>query len=231
MRKIVTFSFDDGVTQDARLGTLFKKYGMKATFNICTGKFGVHDTMYLGEERLPVCGDKNTEEDARRIYKDFEVASHTRTHPALLKCDRVRVLEEIIYDYLRLEEIFGKEVIGMAYPGCIPNHDNELARFIKNNTFIRYARTTICTHSFNFPTDYMVWNPTMHILDQNAEILVEKFAKENTDALFYIWGHAYEMDRSEECWKRVEKLLQKISLVPNVEFLTNKQIYEKFHDV
>lgn len=33
-RKQVTFSYDDGVTQDIRLAELFHKYGLKATFNI-----------------------------------------------------------------------------------------------------------------------------------------------------------------------------------------------------
>ena len=32
--KILTFSYDDGVTQDIRLVELFNKYGMKCTFNI-----------------------------------------------------------------------------------------------------------------------------------------------------------------------------------------------------
>ena len=32
--KAVTFSFDDGVTQDKRLIEIFDKYGLKCTFNI-----------------------------------------------------------------------------------------------------------------------------------------------------------------------------------------------------
>ena len=32
--KILTFSYDDAVTQDIRLIELFNKYGMKATFNL-----------------------------------------------------------------------------------------------------------------------------------------------------------------------------------------------------
>ena len=31
--KALTFSYDDGVTQDARLIEIFNKYGLKATFN------------------------------------------------------------------------------------------------------------------------------------------------------------------------------------------------------
>ena len=32
--KALTFSYDDGVTQDQRLISLFNKYGLKATFNL-----------------------------------------------------------------------------------------------------------------------------------------------------------------------------------------------------
>ncbi len=33
-KKAVTFSFDDGVTQDIRLLELFNRYGLKSTFNL-----------------------------------------------------------------------------------------------------------------------------------------------------------------------------------------------------
>ena len=33
-KKAITFSFDDGVTQDRRLVEIFNKYGLKATFNL-----------------------------------------------------------------------------------------------------------------------------------------------------------------------------------------------------
>ena len=32
--KALTFSFDDGVTQDERLINIFNKYGLKGTFNL-----------------------------------------------------------------------------------------------------------------------------------------------------------------------------------------------------
>ena len=38
--KAVTFSYDDGVTQDIRLIDLFNKYSLKATFNIISAELG-----------------------------------------------------------------------------------------------------------------------------------------------------------------------------------------------
>ena len=39
--KYVTFSFDDGVTQDKRLVELLDKYGLKATFNLNSSLLGL----------------------------------------------------------------------------------------------------------------------------------------------------------------------------------------------
>ena len=41
--KFLTFSFDDGVTQDVRLIELFNKYGMKATFNLNSELLGMDE--------------------------------------------------------------------------------------------------------------------------------------------------------------------------------------------
>ena len=38
--KAVTFSYDDGVTQDIRLLEILNKYGLKSTFNINSGLLG-----------------------------------------------------------------------------------------------------------------------------------------------------------------------------------------------
>ena len=39
-KKAITFSFDDGVLQDIRAIAILDKYGLKATFNLNSGKFG-----------------------------------------------------------------------------------------------------------------------------------------------------------------------------------------------
>ena len=40
-KKAVTFSFDDGVTQDIRTIEILNKYGLKATFNLNSGLLGL----------------------------------------------------------------------------------------------------------------------------------------------------------------------------------------------
>ena len=70
MQKIVTLSFDDGVTQDRKLISLLKKYGLKCTFNL--------NSKLLGSEGAL---SKIAPGDVKEVYAGFEVASHSCTHP------------------------------------------------------------------------------------------------------------------------------------------------------
>ena len=73
--KAVTFSYDDGVTQDQRLISLFNKYGLKATFNLNSGLLGNGGS--LVREDVTVAHVKPRPEEIRKIYEGHEIASHT----------------------------------------------------------------------------------------------------------------------------------------------------------
>ena len=44
--KALTFSYDDGVEQDARLIEIFRKYGLKGTFNLNSALYAPEGTVY-----------------------------------------------------------------------------------------------------------------------------------------------------------------------------------------
>lgn len=79
--KAVTFSYDDGVTQDQRLIKLFNKYGLKATFNLNSELLGKGG--HLIREDVTVAHVKPRPEEIKKIYEGHEVAAHTLTHPLL----------------------------------------------------------------------------------------------------------------------------------------------------
>ena len=79
--KAVTFSYDDGVTQDIRLAELFHKYGLKATFNLNYNKLGKEGA--LVREGWSVNHTKNAPADVPHIYAGHEIAGHTLDHPRL----------------------------------------------------------------------------------------------------------------------------------------------------
>lgn len=89
-RKAVTFSYDDGVTQDIRLIELLNKYGLKCTFNLNSellGKKGI-----LIRENQRISHYKIHPEDVKSIYDGHEVAAHTLTHPNLTKLDEAEII-------------------------------------------------------------------------------------------------------------------------------------------
>ena len=51
--KAVTFSFDDGTTQDVQLIKLLDKYGMKATFNLNSSFFGIKERLTINGKDIP----------------------------------------------------------------------------------------------------------------------------------------------------------------------------------
>ena len=106
--KALTFSFDDGVTQDIRLIELFNKYGLKCTFNL--------NSELLGKKgMLPRVGQRISHykihpEDVMRVYEGHEVAVHTLHHPFL----------DQLPPALAAEEILGDPDAGEINPACHP---------------------------------------------------------------------------------------------------------------
>lgn len=80
-KKCLTFSFDDGVTQDKRLVKILDSCGLKATFNINSGLLGTPG--YLRRENMWIGHNKIELNEAADLYKNHEVAAHTLTHPHL----------------------------------------------------------------------------------------------------------------------------------------------------
>ena len=72
-KKAITFSFDDGVTQDIRLVEILNKYGLKCTFNINSELLGKEG--YLSG--LKVQHNKIDPKDVKTLYAGHEVAVHT----------------------------------------------------------------------------------------------------------------------------------------------------------
>ncbi len=223
-RKILTFSYDDAVTQDIRLIELFNKYGMKATFNLNSGLLGGENTLI--REGRTVSHNKIKPEDIKYVYSGHEIAGHTVTHPRLPQLTDAEIIREVEEDRLRLSELAGYEVRGFAYPFGIDREDGRIAELIANNTGIDYCRTTISNYSFDRQEKLHFFEPTVYHHAEWDKMLElgEKFIslKPNTDQIFYVWGHAYEFDINDT-WKKLEEFLEMMSGRSDIEYLTNKE--------
>ena len=224
-KKILTFSYDDGVTQDIRLISLLNKYGMKATFNLNSGLLGKDGS--LVREGVRVDHIKIKPQDVRHVYAGHEVAAHTLTHPFLptLMDDR-EVVRQVEEDRQALSALCGYEVVGFAYPGGGINHDKRVADIIRENTGVRYCRHTDSSHSFAVQTDLFEFAPTVyhHAEWDKMFALGERFLQTKTTEtqIFYVWGHAYEFD-IHNTWDKFERFLQMMAGAPDITYATNKE--------
>jgi len=225
--KALTLSFDDGVTQDARFIEMLDKYGLKCTFNINSEKLGLPGSLVRNDVR--VRHDKFTPDEAKEVYRYHEVAAHTLTHPLLPTLPDSEVIRQVEEDRLNLEQIFGREVVGMAYPGGGVNHDDRVVKLVRENTNIRYARGIDVTSSFDLPSDLLRTQPSAYIVrfDEMWE-LGRKFLEltPEKEQVFNIFGHAYEFD-AYDLWGRMDEFLSMMSEKEDIFYGTYKEIFLK----
>ena len=223
--KAVTFSYDDGVTQDIRMIELMNQYGIKSTFNL--------NSELLGKNRMLPCKGhrishyKVHPSDVREIYAGHEIAVHTLTHPRLTELDEQEIVRQVEEDRLRLSELAGYEVIGMAYPCGGVNNNDHVAQLIRENTGVRYSRTITCNQSFDLQENLHRFNPTeYHLHFDEMMRLGEQFVNLKTDKpqIFYVWGHSYEMDYDSAYWMKLENFFRLIARREDIFYGTNSEV-------
>ena len=224
MHKFLTFSFDDGTVQDERLIALFDQYGLKGTFNLNSGRFGV--CRRIVHEGIEVDHNVISESRVRTLYQGHEIAAHTVNHPNLVRQTPEVVIREVDEDCKALEALSGQKIFGMAYPGAGLYYTEEVAELIRKNTQIRYARGCKNHHSFVMPQNLMLWEPTCHQNDSELMALAEQFIQAEAgqeDLLFYVWGHSFEFDKFQS-WTAFERFCEKIAGHKDIEYVTNGEV-------
>lgn len=219
--KYLTFSYDDGVTQDVRLIKLFDKYGLKCTFNLNSGLLGqeghlIRDGVRVDHTKVPAA-------DVASVYAGHEVAVHSRTHPNLADLTDDGIVDQVEGDRLRLSELAGYEVTSMAYPAG--DNAGRVADVVGARTGVSFARLTDCSGGFEPQTDDMFrYRPTVYHRDFDFMFeLGRRFLDLKTDKkqVFYIWGHSYEFDINDS-WGRFEEFCEMMSGRPDIVYCTNR---------
>ena len=218
--KAVTFSYDDGGEADKRLVAVFDKYGLKGTFNLNTELFDAqcwHNRM--------------NERDTFNLFckSNHEIANHGARHIFLDKVPLAEAVKEIVDCRAYLEGKFKRLVTGLAYSY---SGYNEGVLSVLPSLGIDYARTTQSSYSFALPENWYLWNPTCKHSEKELVRLADKFlndspekaAKHRGPWLFYIWGHSFEFDESDD-WNIIESLGERLCGRQDIWFATNGEIY------
>ena len=224
-KKAVTFSFDDGVTQDIRLIEILNKYGLKGTFNLDSALLGLPGA--LNRDWGKVNHTKVKASEVKALYEGHEIAVHSLTHPSLVGLDEETVIRQVEEDRKALEAICGYPIVGMAYP--YGTYNETVINAIANNTPIRYSRTTENTHSFAVQKEgLLAYKPTAHYREDSLEEMIDQFlaSESEEDQLLYIWGHSYELDDLNVAidWETFERLCEKLAGHEDIFYGTNKEI-------
>ena len=220
--KAITFSFDDGVTQDRRLIKLLDKYNLKCTFNLNSLSLGKEGKVKWQQWTAP--HNKVEIDEVKTLYANHEVAVHTSHHPDLTKLSKEKIIKEVEDDRKFLENLVGYRIIGMAYPFGTVN--DFVVKTIKENTPILYSRNIWATYNFDLQSNLLDFRPTVHCLDfDHLFNLADEFLNYdgNEDKIFYIWGHAYEFD-FENTGDKFETFLKLISNKEDIFYGTNKEV-------
>lgn len=227
--KALTFSYDDGCRWDKDLALIFKDYNVKATFNINSGYMGKSD-WYLTKEEIK----------EYIIDNGFEVAVHGDFHRAPGMVRAIDGIQDCLNCRLNLEKEFGGIIRGMAYPNSgirkfLNGASYEKVREYLSDLDIAYSRSLGGdNNSFNLPTDWLNWVPTMHHDNPNSIQWAQEFLDKKTEegfiayrypTLLYIWGHSYEFNNKNN-WEHIHELLKMLSNRDEIWYATNIEIFE-----
>ena len=222
--KAFSLSYDDGVIQDRKLIEMFDKYGAKCTFNLNYGTLG-YKKIITGPDNIQVDISKIDKEEVKEVYKNHEIGGHGLYHSSLVSVKTPLAMYEIVEDKANLEKLIKKQVKMFAYPF---GHYNDKVISLLKDAGYKGARTTVSTHGFDIPNNFLILNPTCHHNDPDLLILAEEFVNKPKfiPSLFYVWGHGYEFDHDNN-YEILDNLLSYLNnYKDSIWFATNSEIIE-----
>ncbi len=221
--KAVTLSYDDCIEEDQELISRLEKYKMKATFNLIPGWFAKEGTVYPPDETYRLV----TTSQAKKMYDHplVEVANHGNEHKYMTSLTTAEMAEDTLLCRRALEQLFERNVRGMAYP--YGWYDETLIHVLEM-CGITYCRTVNSTGEFYLPENWLAWHPTCHHDDEALMELTDQFiSMERVEwpQLFYVWGHTFEFERNDN-WERMDVFMERISGKDDIWYATNSEIYD-----
>jgi peptidoglycan-N-acetylglucosamine deacetylase len=218
-RIALTSCWDDGTIHDRQLVAILNHYGLKGSFNLCSGKFGLSAQQSGWKEFVRA-------DEVAALYQGHEVCSHTVNHPRVWSVPLDQMRWEILEDRRRLEELVGYPVRGFVIPYNWPTGQEWCREFVSQCGF-KYMRNSASVPQFEHPSDFMDWHPTAHC-SADLSALWASMLQRNPDQpgqLFYVFGHSYEFE-DDLGWKVIELFAKLAVETQNIHHATKGEIYD-----
>jgi peptidoglycan/xylan/chitin deacetylase (PgdA/CDA1 family) len=215
-------SWDDGHPCDERIAELLQKFRLKGTFYL----------PIRNRESRPVLNASA----AKALATHFEIGSHTLDHQYLNNMGKEEIDRQLIGGKEQLEDILGRRVDAFCYPGG--RFSGYIKETVKRIGF-RSARTVENlrldggTDPFSIPTTLQFFPHRGSAILRNyikrghyglrASALMAYLSKDDwtqsmmavlktcseTDGIFHLWGHSWEIDEFD-LWRRLDEFLSAV---------------------
>ena len=230
---IVTTSWDDGHRLDLRLADLLRTLEIRGTFYIAP------------RNREFTSGNRLDPTDICALAKDFDIGSHTMTHPVLTRVGSSVASGEIGDSRKFLEDASGRVVDTFCYPRG--RYSATHVKMVKAAGY-RYARTvrpfaaTLPRDPFQARTTleagrFARWRAPLDLSHASVltgrsplrlrsweDLAVALFDKTYAQSgVFHLWGHSWVLDSRAE-WIRLERVLAYIGRRQDVRYMTNSEV-------
>ncbi|MCM3884951.1 polysaccharide deacetylase family protein [Frankia sp. R82] len=228
---IVTTSWDDGHRHDTLVADMLREHTLPGTF-------------YIAPDNVEIApADRLSAPALRELSTDFEIGSHTRSHPVLTRVPWQRAEREIVDSKKVLEDLVGKPVTTFCYPRG--RYTREHVDMVERAGYT-YARTvrTLATGVADNPLEAPTSLETGRFARQRMVVDIVRAARAVgstslvragrwddiaialfdrclvTGGVYHLWGHSWVVsDRAE--WARLDRVLAHIGGRPDVTYAVN----------
>lgn len=205
MNSLISLSFDDGCALDMKLVKLLQKHGLTATFYV--------PAMWESYNRMKGW-EPLSKDQVQYLADNFEIGSHTITHPLLTRIPWGAAEYEIKESKKMLEEMFGVKVNRFCYPR---GYGTDQIRDIVRQHYA-YGRNTI-VGSTDFPDDPVWENTSVHLACQRREYgnddwytyamkMLRSFRRKK-NGYFHAWGHSHEIEKLG-AWNAIDRFFAEV---------------------
>lgn len=200
-------SFDDATIEDLKVANLMKKYGIETIFYWPVRPSYPNETN--GRRSL-------NREQMDMLSKDFEIGSHTISHPLLTRIPADQAKIEITESKRMLADLFGQPINSFCYPRGYSNP--QIQQMVVDAGYTS-ARSTLVGYVHDSENPFFE-QTAVHVACDRKEyagsdwlvyaIKLARIAREVPDSVYHLWGHSWEIEQRND-WEKLETLCQELT--------------------